>query len=78
MHYEWNKVLFSIVEEETEEGEEDAEAKWKRLPEGLTLDEDTGEIYGVPQEGSAGEYDITVMASYSRTDLFTPSLRNLN
>ncbi len=74
MHYEWNKVLFSIVEEETEEGEEDAEAKWKRLPEGLTLDEDTGEIYGVPQEGSAGEYDITVMASYSRTDLFTPSI----
>lgn len=54
--YDWNKVTFSI-----EAGE---------LPEGVTMDEKTGEIYGVPKV--TGEFPITVMASYSREE-FAPS-----
>ncbi len=57
--YDWNKVTFSI-----ESGE---------LPEGVTMDEKTGEIYGVPKV--AGEFPITVMASFSRSE-FVPSYAN--
>ena len=57
--YDWNKVTFSI-----ESG---------KLPEGVTMNEKTGEIYGVPKE--VGEFPITVMASYSRVE-FAPSYAN--
>ena len=66
MHYEWNRVKFSVVEEPGAD-------KWHKLPDGLELDEDTGEIYGLPQEDTPGEYHIKVKAEYSRTDLFEPS-----
>ena len=40
------------------------------LPEGVTLNETTGEIYGVPKE--TGEFPIRVMASFNRKE-FEPS-----
>ncbi len=40
------------------------------LPEGLSLNAATGEIYGVPKE--AGEFTFTVKVSYSKAE-FTPS-----
>ena len=56
----WNKVTFSI-----DKG---------KLPEGLKIYPETGEIYGVPQE--TGDFPITVKASYSRSE-FTPSYKEL-
>ncbi len=54
--HDWNKVTFSI--------------KSGKLPNGLQLYPDTGEIYGVPLE--TGEFPITVEAKYSRKE-YTPS-----
>lgn len=58
--YEWNKVTYSIVEGE--------------LAEGLQMYPDTGEIYGIPLE--AGEFKVTVMATYSSPE-FLPSYAEL-
>lgn len=54
--HDWIKVKLSLVS--------------GKLPEGMTLNETTGEIYGVPKE--AGEFPIRVMASYNRKE-FVPS-----
>ncbi|MDO4295478.1 MAG: putative Ig domain-containing protein [bacterium] len=54
--HDWNQVGFEVVE--------------GKLPEGLELYYNTGEIYGVPTE--SGEFPIKVMAEYSREE-FEPS-----
>ncbi len=54
--YEWNAVTFQM------EG---------TLPEGLELNANTGEIYGVAQQ--TGSFPITVTANYQRDDYFEPS-----
>jgi len=54
--HDWNRVTFHITE--------------GKLPEGLQLYPDTGEIYGVPLE--TGEFPITVEAAYSREE-YEPS-----
>lgn len=53
----WNEVTFKITK--------------GSLPEGLTLNSATGEIYGVPQE--AGEFPVTVKAEYSRKEFSASS-----
>lgn len=58
---DWNSVKFSL-----ESG---------TLPEGLTLNENTGEIYGVAQE--SGTYSFRVKATYGRSDYFEPSYQDL-
>lgn len=58
---DWNSVKFS-----KESG---------TLPEGLTLDENTGEIYGVAQK--SGTYSFRVKATYGRSDYFEPSYQDL-
>ena len=55
IHSGWIKVTYSL------EG---------TLPNGLTFNTSTGEIYGVPQE--AGEFPITVTADFNRKE-FVPS-----
>ena len=55
--YDWNTQTFSI-----DEGD---------LPAGLELYNNTGEIYGVPQE--AGEFTIHAHVHYSRDDYFEDS-----
>lgn len=50
--YDWTKVTMSITD--------------GTLPEGVTLNKTTGEIYGVPKE--AGEFPITIRASYNREE----------
>ena len=54
--YDWNREDITIVEGE--------------LPEGLELNEGTGEIYGVPRE--SGEFPITIEVSYDSW-MFEPS-----
>ena len=61
--YEWNKVRFSLVEGEDGSG---------ALPEGLSLNSYTGEIYGTSLE--EGEFPITVKADYSNS-MFVPSYK---
>lgn len=58
--HDWNKVTFSIAS--------------GKLPDGVTLNSATGEIYGVPTE--TGEFKITVRARYSETS-FTSSTADL-
>lgn len=58
---DWNSVKFSL-----ESG---------TLPEGLTLNENTGEIYGVAQK--SGTYSFRVKATYGRSDYFEPSYQDL-
>lgn len=55
--YDWNEVTFSITE--------------GSIPDGMTFNESTGEIYGAPLK--AGNYTFTVQADYSRDDYFEPS-----
>ncbi len=50
--YDWNEMTFSVAR--------------GTLPEGVSLDEESGEIYGVPKE--FGEFPITVRVSYSRPE----------
>ncbi len=50
--YDWNKVTFEL-----EEG---------RLPAGVTLYENSGEIYGVPRE--EGTFPVTIVANFERTN----------
>ena len=54
--YDWNSLKFSVVS--------------GSLPQGLELDENTGEIYGVPQV--EGGYHFTIQADYSHEE-FEPS-----
>lgn len=50
--YEWNKVTFSL--------------DGGTLPKGVSLDPNTGEIYGVPQE--TGNFYLRIRADFSRTE----------
>lgn len=50
--YDWNSLDFSVVS--------------GNLPNGMTLDRKTGEIYGAPNE--AGEYKFTIQADYSHEE----------
>lgn len=50
--YEWNKVTFAL--------------DWGTLPQGVSLDPNTGEIYGVPQE--TGNFHLRIRADFSRTE----------
>lgn len=52
----WNKVRFSLED--------------SMLPEGLSFNPATGELYGVPKK--AGEYEINIRADYSEEE-FSPS-----
>lgn len=57
--YDWNEVTFKILD--------------GKLPEGMTLNEGTGEIYGAPL--NAGQYHFTLQASYSQDKYFEPSTK---
>lgn len=52
------------------------------LPEGITFNEETGELYGVPQENSPGKYNITIQANFSNKNFesvkkdFTITVKN--
>lgn len=56
--YDWNSVNFSM------DG---------ALPDGMTFNENTGEIYGAPLK--EGTYTFTVRADYGRSDYFEPSVK---
>lgn len=56
--YDWNSVSFSYT---------------GNIPDGMTLNESTGEIYGAPLE--AGTYTFTVTATYGRSDYFEASTK---
>ena len=55
--YDWNSVEFSITS--------------GSIPDGMTFDSGTGEIYGAPLK--EGNYKFTVQAKYGREDYFEPS-----
>lgn len=54
--YKWNRTTFKLID--------------GKLPEGMKLYENTGEIYGTPTE--SGEFTFTVQADYS-SSRFSPS-----
>lgn len=50
--FDWNKVTFAL--------------DWGTLPKGVSLDPNTGEIYGVPQE--TGNFYLRIRADFSRAE----------
>lgn len=56
--YDWNSVSFSYT---------------GNIPDGMTLNEATGEIYGAPLQ--AGTYTFTITATYGRSDYFEDSTK---
>ena len=56
--YDWNSVSFSYT---------------GNIPDGMTLNESTGEIYGAPIQ--AGTYTFTITATYGRSDYFEASAK---